>query len=221
MRKPHPGARAAHWAFATAVLAIVMLANALTVSATSTAETASVISVHTEGTVVPLPGDSYTNVASLFLPMGTWLLVAKADFVNVDDTAHSIKCRLVAGGQADVTETGLTKETGGPFRRTLFSVLPRHVASVNGGTVVWSLQCSSHVGAGPDDELEVATATPGDAGSFESAASTAAGTIGTQSLNNTVEFICPAFAGPPAADVRARFIRSVYLKTDSLTDAVF
>ena len=109
------GERAVQLALVAAVLAIAMLADALTVSATSTAETASVISVHTGTTVVPLPADSYTDVASLFLPMGTRLLIAKADFVNVDDAAHSIKCRLVAGGQADITGTGLTKEIGGPY----------------------------------------------------------------------------------------------------------
>jgi hypothetical protein len=443
MRNRELGKTAATSGLATVVLSIALLANALTVSATSTAETASVISVHTEGTVVPLPADSYTDVASLFLPKGTWLLVAKADFVNTDDASHSIKCRLVAGGQADITATGLTKEIEGPYRRTLFSVLPRHVESINGmlarwrcrswqgqngsvearyirllaiktgslksinletnavtsegtgtpamvsaridgsidapvsgspavvasfhlpqgawwvtakavargadelsrslscdltpspdnrtvaldtpaslmsvqsvswqsafhaskkngvpvrlrcestatgagqvtidsiritavragslavlapeestdpqsavvqinrvdgpiaepggdhpvkpgkwvgittanfrnsGTVVWPRQCNSHVGSGPYDDLEVATATASHAGSLESAASTAVGTVGSQSLDNSVEFACPAVAGPSGADVRALFIRSVYLKTDSLSDTVF
>jgi hypothetical protein len=427
------------------VLTVAMMGNALTASATSTAETASVITVHTESTVVPLPADSYTNVASLLLPMGTWLLIAKADFVNTDDSAHSIKCRLVAGGQADVTATGLTKKIEGPYRRTLFSVLPRHVASINGmlarwrcrswegqdgkveardvrltaiktgslksinletnvvtsqgtgtpstvsaqldgpidaptsgspavvasfhlnqgawwvtakaiargadevmrslscdltpstdsrtlvldtpaslmsvqsvswqsafhaskkvgvpvrlrcessatgagqvtidsiritavragsldpiapeessvpasavvqinrddgpiaepggdhllkpgkwvgittasfrnaGSDVWPRQCNSQVGGSPNppDYLEVATATAGHAGSFDSAASTVVGTSGGQSSSVAVEFVCPALAGPPTADVRALFIRSVYLKTDTLSDTVY
>ena len=123
-------------ALVTTALAVVLLGSATSASASSS-ETASVISVHSDGTVVPLPADSYTNVASLLLPAGTWLLVAKADFVNTDDASHSIKCRLVAGGQADVTATGLDQEIGGAFRRTLFSVLPRHVSSVNGMLARW------------------------------------------------------------------------------------
>lgn len=138
MRKPGLRKRAAYSGLAITVLAVAMFGNPVSVVATSTSETASVISVHTESTTIPLPASLYTDVATLLLPAGTWLLMAKADFVNTDpDASHSIKCRLVAGGQADVTATGLTKELGGAHRRTLFSELPRHVASVNGMLARW------------------------------------------------------------------------------------
>lgn len=125
-------------ALAIAVLAVAVLGNANSVSAGSTAETASVISVHTESTVVPLPADSYVDVATLLVPAGTWLLLANADFVNTDpDDPHTLKCRLVADGQADVTETGLTTESAGADHRTLTSELPRFVASINGLQARW------------------------------------------------------------------------------------
>jgi hypothetical protein len=125
-------------ALATAVLTVTMLGNALTVSATGPAETASVISVHSDTTVVPLPADSYVDVATLLVPAGTWLLLANADFINTDpDDPHTIKCRLVANGQADVTETGLTTESTGADHRTLTSELPRYVASINGLQARW------------------------------------------------------------------------------------
>jgi hypothetical protein len=72
------------------------------------------------------------------------------------------------------------------------------------------------------NHFDVTTARASTPGSLEPASSLTAGTIETgQNVNPDPWFICGEKVPPPGFDVRASFIRMVYLETDSLTDTLY